>query len=243
MRSAVLLFALLCSYFSQGQVAIGKVGVESSAIFEVFSTDEGILFPRLDTSERNGLSNPANGLIIYNTDNNALEHNSGSPGAPVWELINTEAASTSYISQSAKFSNTDTSTNINDTPAIDLPVFGTEEWNDNSSLFVVSGNSLQVTEDGRYNININVSLLSNSTNARKAPEIYITVNDVRTGSYASTGYLRRNSGHEEASLHLNEVLSLTATDIIKVQIVRSANGSTAILRSTGSTNFYIEKVN
>ncbi|MDC8005499.1 hypothetical protein POV27_15685 [Aureisphaera galaxeae] len=243
MKKILALLLVVTPILAFAQVGMGTLVVDESAQLEIFSEDQGILLPRLTNADRNALVNPAYGLLIYNSDTNTWEHNRGTAAAPVWNTINTESASTSYVSQSAKFSNTDTSTNVNNATAIDLPVFGTEEWNDNSSLFVVSSNSLQVTEAGRFKININVSLLSNSSSSRKAPEIYITVNDVQVGSYASSSYIRRNSGHEEGSLHLNEVLNLNANDMVKVQIVRAANGNTAVLRSAGSTNLYIEKVN
>ncbi|MBX2827710.1 MAG: hypothetical protein KTR22_06080 [Flavobacteriaceae bacterium] len=243
MKKIFKLFFLLVALQTTAQVGLGTVVVDDSAILEVFSEDQGVLLPRLTTVERNALSSPAYGLIIYNSDTNTLEHNRGTAGAPIWDMINTESASSSYISQSAKYSNTDVSTNVNTATAIDLPVFGIEEWNDNTSLFLVTANSLQVTEGGRYKINVNVSVDSNSSSNRKAPEIYITVDDVRIGSYASTGYIRRNSGHEESSLHLNEVINVTANAIVKVQIVQAGNTNTAVLRSVGSTNFYIEKAN
>ncbi len=243
MKKATFLLLVLSHTLLYAQVGMGVISVDDSAMLEISATDQGILFPRLTSAERNALVNPANGLIIYNTDNNTLEHNSGTTAAPVWDSINTGTAVSSYVSQSAKYSNTDISTNINPNSAIDLPVFGTEEWNDNMSLFVASSNELQVTEAGRFKLNVNVSMISNSSSGRKAPEIFITVNDVQVGSYASTAYIRRNSGHLESSLHLNEVLNLSADDVVKVRIVRAANANSTLLRSIGSSNFYIEKVN
>lgn len=244
MKKLTFILLGLHSMLLTAQVGMGTVDVDSSALLEVFSTDQGVLFPRLTTAERNLLTNPANGLIIYNTDTDTLEHNSGTSGTPVWDTINTQGAVSSKIAQSAKYSNTDITTDINQTtPGIDLPVFGTEEWNDNTSLYVVSSNQIQVTEAGRFLINVNVSFVSSSTQGRKAPESYIAVNGTQVGTYASTGYIRRNNGHEEASHHLSEVLSLSANDIITVNIQRTGNSNTARLRSIGSSNFYIEKVN
>jgi len=57
-----------------GGVAIGQSGVpETTAIFEVESTTKGFLFPRMTTAQRDAITTPATGLIIYNTDTGGLE--------------------------------------------------------------------------------------------------------------------------------------------------------------------------
>jgi len=42
--------------------------IEPSAVFQMESTTKGILIPRMKTSERNAISNPAEGLLVYDTD-------------------------------------------------------------------------------------------------------------------------------------------------------------------------------
>jgi len=41
-----------------------------SAILDVKSTDKGMLVPRMNISQRNAIASPANGLLIYQTNNN-----------------------------------------------------------------------------------------------------------------------------------------------------------------------------
>jgi uncharacterized protein (TIGR02145 family) len=57
---------------------------EPSALFEVQSTDKGLLLPRMTGAQRDGITNPAAGLMIYNTSTGCLEINQGSPSAPLW---------------------------------------------------------------------------------------------------------------------------------------------------------------
>jgi hypothetical protein len=51
-------------------VAINEIGAtgHSSAILDVSSTSKGVLFPRVTTIQRNSITTPAVGLIIYNLD-------------------------------------------------------------------------------------------------------------------------------------------------------------------------------
>lgn len=71
--------------FSQG-VSICPLGTppDNSAILEIKSVDKGFLPPRLTSLERDAIENPAEGLIIYNTDVKCLQYNFGTPEFPGW---------------------------------------------------------------------------------------------------------------------------------------------------------------
>ena len=55
-------------------VGIGAASNEVCAILNVQSNNQGVLLPRLTTSQRNAIAPTTDGLIIYNTDSHALEH-------------------------------------------------------------------------------------------------------------------------------------------------------------------------
>lgn len=46
---------------------------DPAAILDLFSTDKGLLFPRMDTTDRNTIANPPDGLVIYNTEDDSLQ--------------------------------------------------------------------------------------------------------------------------------------------------------------------------
>ena len=50
------------------QVGIGTTTPASSAALDVTSTSKGFLPPRMTTAQRNAISSPALGLMIYCTD-------------------------------------------------------------------------------------------------------------------------------------------------------------------------------
>jgi hypothetical protein len=79
MKKLLYPLALLLSCFSLtfGQtdgVSINTSGQlpDSSAILDVSSVDRGVLIPRMTTTQRNAISNPATGLLIYNTDTDCV---------------------------------------------------------------------------------------------------------------------------------------------------------------------------
>jgi uncharacterized protein (TIGR02145 family) len=73
-RSLVLVAIIIFAVFPLfAQVGIGTSAPDSSAILELQSADQGFLPPRLNTSQRDAITNPAEGLTIYNTDRSCLE--------------------------------------------------------------------------------------------------------------------------------------------------------------------------
>ena len=65
--------SLLMFFKVNAQVGIGTNTPNASAALEINSTARGILISRMTTAQRNGISSPANGLLIFNTSNNSFE--------------------------------------------------------------------------------------------------------------------------------------------------------------------------
>ena len=64
-------------------VVIGAALSHPSAKLEVASTNQGILFPRMTTTQKNAISSPAAGLVIYDTTLGKLCVR----GASAWQTI------------------------------------------------------------------------------------------------------------------------------------------------------------
>lgn len=89
MKKIAFSIILLCGsyYYGTAQVGIGTTTPDASSILHVESSDKGVLVPRLTTAQRNGITTPANGLLVFNTTTNRLEYNSGTTGTPVWSPL------------------------------------------------------------------------------------------------------------------------------------------------------------
>ncbi len=75
MKNILLVLTLLLFYFtSYSQVAINTDGSQpdGSAILDVKSTSKGMLIPRMTTAQRNAISSPAQGLMVYDTDDSTF---------------------------------------------------------------------------------------------------------------------------------------------------------------------------
>jgi len=56
-------------YYNAGSLAVGTTTPDASAILDVSSSTKGLLIPRMTETERDAIASPANGLLIYQTDN------------------------------------------------------------------------------------------------------------------------------------------------------------------------------
>lgn len=240
------LFFVINTVFSQ--VGINTISPDPSALLDISSDTKGILVPRMTSTQRDLIVDPANGLLIYNTDSDEFQFNANSAMTPIWQALDNRGTSSSNIGQSIKYSNTDITTNVNANPGINAPLLGTEEWNDNTTLYTANTGTHEITigETGRYKVVVNIAISTADGRDRMAPEMRITVDGTQIGSYASTGYIRTNNNHQEASLHLVEVIEVTAGEVIAVLIQEAANASNATntveIREAGSATIYIEKL-
>jgi hypothetical protein len=79
---SVLLF--LTAGVSYGQTGIGTTNPDGSAVLDVSSSTKGFLLPRLTTTSRDAIVNPAKGLMIFNLTDNELQTNTGTTSSPIW---------------------------------------------------------------------------------------------------------------------------------------------------------------
>lgn len=58
------------TFYSSGQVGIGTSNPNAAAIIEIASTTQGVLFPRMTKLQRDAISSPPIGLMLFVTDDN-----------------------------------------------------------------------------------------------------------------------------------------------------------------------------
>ncbi|MEC7159778.1 MAG: hypothetical protein VXW24_05760, partial [Bacteroidota bacterium] len=73
---------LLSLFLAIASTTLAQVGIniqepDSSAILHLESIDRGLLLPRLDDAQMNGINNPAEGLVLYNTEDSLVEYWNG----------------------------------------------------------------------------------------------------------------------------------------------------------------------
>ena len=88
-KYAILLLITAIGLNIQAQVSISTDHSEPapSAMLDVQSTSKGMLIPRMTIAERNAIAQPANGLLVFCTDNGSFYVNRGSETIPEWIII------------------------------------------------------------------------------------------------------------------------------------------------------------
>ena len=85
--ACAILFLVLASRPAHAQMVIGGSTPDPSALLDLQSTGKGLLPPRMTTAQRNAITLPATGLIVYNTDLGDLQVNLGTPSVPSWRRL------------------------------------------------------------------------------------------------------------------------------------------------------------
>lgn len=68
-------------------IGIGTASPHSSAVLDITNTNKGLLIPRMTGTGITAIPNPAKGLMVYDSVNNQLLVNMGTPVTPNWQTI------------------------------------------------------------------------------------------------------------------------------------------------------------
>ena len=68
-------------------VGIGTTSPNANAVLDLSSTTKAFILPRMTTAQRNAISSPVAGMVIYNTESNEINFYTGS----AWGLIEDHA--------------------------------------------------------------------------------------------------------------------------------------------------------
>ncbi|MFT3679422.1 MAG: hypothetical protein QM791_04065 [Ferruginibacter sp.] len=63
--------------YLNGTFGVGQASVNGSSVVDIVSTTKGLLTPRMTETQRDAISSPAAGLIVYNTTNNQENQHNG----------------------------------------------------------------------------------------------------------------------------------------------------------------------
>lgn len=88
MKKNIKYFSVLFFLFvgiASAQIGIGTTNMDPSSVMDLKGTNKGVLIPRMTNNEKLVLSNPAIGLVIFNTDAKEIQTNNGTPSSPSWQ--------------------------------------------------------------------------------------------------------------------------------------------------------------
>ncbi len=219
-------------------VGIGTTTPDASAALDIKSTTQGLLIPVMTEGHRNAISNPAKGLLVFQTDGTAgFYYNSGVPAAPVWTTLGVAGSSGWQLTGN---SGTDPSTNFIGTTDGQPIVFKVKNFNAgiiDSALFNTAAGyrSFEVNTTGEGN-----AFFGGSAGKRNSTGIYNTGIGYESMSSSTNGHYNTALGWRSAYGLQNGVQN-TAVGVGALEL--SADGSYnvalgrgAMAAATGSYN-------
>lgn len=236
-----LFFSLLlisAAFISKAQsVAINSTGsaADASAMLDVTSTSKGLLLPRMTVAQRNAISSPATGLMIYQTNGGAgMYLYTGSEWknmSPVVDLVVTKTNSHTLPIGGSSVTPDDLVFNtVVTTPSLSN---GTTNASYNTST-----GEYTVGVSGFYNITA-VTVQTSATIAGVPPTILVNGNSVIYGVPLQNG--NNPSGTIGRGLVTINYF-LTAGDVVKIKVANNSNSATLPLSTDGTTRLVITKL-
>ena len=225
MKKYNLLFASCCLFLSitihAQSVGVGTTEPDASAALDIKSTTKGLLIPAMTLEQRNVISNPATGLLVFQNDSlPGFYYNSGSPVSPTWTALGTAGGGGWQLGGN---SGTNPATNFigtTDDAPLRLKVNKVNAGYIDSTSYLTSigFRALDAVTTGEYNTAVGHSALRANTTGS---------NNVANGSYALYANITgsNNAANGIAALYFNTTGSNN-----------TANGSHALFTNTTGFN-------
>jgi hypothetical protein len=231
--------APIFNMLSTGQMAINGETPASTAALDITSTSRGLLIPRMTTSQRNAISSPATGLMVWNTDDTTLNQYTGNTWRGMVStnpngVINYTAPTQTGSSANGAVAITQTQNTTGAVHNFDINITNTASGSSSSLFRVRKGGTNQfniATSDGTATF-VNDVGLSNTNGIifwSSSSQIRNTSNGIIRFSAASGGAMTRiQFGGTTSS---SPGLAMSSADLI----VQDASGGTATRFGVGVT--------
>lgn len=90
MKKLIYIFALLFSLQVTAQIGINTDTPQASSVLDINSpanSNKGLLIPRLTTTQKEAIANPAHSLLVYDVDKKCISQNLGTETVPQWTCL------------------------------------------------------------------------------------------------------------------------------------------------------------
>ena len=213
------------SYFNGGPVSLGTQVVDASAKLQINSTNSGLLPPRMTTAQRNAISSPATGLIVFDTDIDSLYIKQTNNWSPL----------SSGAGQGGQGGSSDfmiLRKTVNDTSQSTIAWDTHTKFSPNGLFNYTNGNTtFTVNQQGNYKIEFCGSFYDGNTTGEK--EVYFIFEDSTGLISNSIGFIARaDSATTYTNISFLDVVSLS-TGVSYNFSFTSNTGQTASMYANG----------
>ncbi|PTX61625.1 hypothetical protein C8N46_104268 [Kordia periserrulae] len=235
----------LCFSVTYSQIGINTTTVEDGVALKIESSDEGILIPRVSLTAKNNLSPfttaPPTSTLIYNTQTSGTFPNNVVPGFYYWDGSVWRPINDTKISKTTKFSNNSTSTNFNTSGGVDIDIFNSLQWNEDTALYnKINNTQLEILETGLYRVTCNLSLVTSDIERYIYTSLRLDTTDV--GDRIHGVGPEDSGGNDKFSIHFSQIIQINAGQILKLRSYRDGSSATITFDSLGTSSILVERV-
>lgn len=220
---------LLDATLAHSKLLVGSGSIDATAIAEFDSTTLGFLPPRMTTTQRDLISSPADGLLIYNTTTNQLEFSVSS----AWAAVGAVASSIAILRDEKTTGTDGGSCSTTTWNARDL---NTEVSDDDSIVSIASNQFTPIAGD--FLIDIWAQSLEGANHRLRLFNV-TGVASVQEG----IGSKANSAGNTSSMVHLVHKFTANGTDAYRIDhftAVAQATDGLGIAISDGSAEVYME---
>ncbi|TRX37101.1 hypothetical protein [Flavobacterium restrictum] len=219
LQKIFILFSFLFALTANAQsVAINTDGstADPSAILDLKSTDKGLLIPRMTIAQRDAISTPATGLLVYQTDGTAgLYSYDGS----IWKSLSSTGATNSTLLPNFAIGHNVTASSTPITLYISAFTTSTATSISSSTSFFIPGDitftiNFYSYDDEAFTYELwNVAPVSNATNYTTTGAVLATAN---TSAYSNG-----------APINTSFTYTAVAGQLLTIKIYKTLGGANA----------------
>ncbi|WP_419869019.1 hypothetical protein [Chryseobacterium sp. CT-SW4] len=265
MKKYIICIALLKAGFIgselKAQVGVNTKNIEDGVMLQLESSSKGVLFPRMALTSRTSASpldaSIPTGTIVFNTTTTGSFPNIITPGLHWWSAEEQQWTnlSTDLQNVTAKYVNTENTTNYNTTNWQNVRLFGSEVFNESESIYNVNKSDHTVTlgmsglysvstllsfdrddadEEGRVSMTARLYVNGQPVGTEQvfSPGFTTSIDDNRgLFSHSFTEYIELNKG-DVLCVKIKKTTGTYATDygIANVKFLQAGDSSIALLR-------------
>ena len=239
MKKITYLFFLFVTTISFSQIGIGTTTPDASSALDLSSIASGLLIPRMIESERVGITNPAPGLMVYQTNN--------TPGfyfydGSAWSALGGSSSDDTITldnykdyTDAVKVTNTTTG-NVN-TGVLTFSYFTTtNELGTNRGQFTLDTDGITPNFTGTVDIIFNIEL--DTSNSSRGSVGFRWYHNSASGPWVRHAYIRRSGNHNKSSINFSTTIDVVANQKIYIQSFKFAGNGT-VTSPAGGVEFIV----
>lgn len=238
MKKITYLFFLFITTISFSQIGIGTTTPDASSALDLSSITSGLLIPRMIESERVGITNPATGLMVYQTDATAgFYYYDGATWAGLGDTTADAITLDNYKDYTDAVKVTNTATGNINTGVLTFSYFTTTNLlGTNRGQFTLDTDGITPNFTGTVDIIFNIEL--DTSNSSRGSVGFRWYHNSASGPWVRHAYIRRSGNHNKSSINFSTTIDVVANQKIYIQSFKFAGNGT-VTSPAGGVEFIV----